>query len=238
MPAMTSDTQTFDSQNFDGLRVVAFESRRAPEMQRLIERYGGVAYVSPSMREVPLSSSADVVKFANELITGQVDLVIFMTGVGVRHLMAIVQRHVDQQRFLDSLADITTVARGPKPVAALRELGLAPSWTVPEPNTWRELLTALDEHGSLANQTVALQEYGKRNASLIAGLEARGARVLNLQVYQWDLPIDVGPLQENIRRIAQGQADVVLFTSAQQVQHVLQVADQLNLRTRLPRRTP
>jgi uroporphyrinogen decarboxylase len=220
-----------DTQNFDGLRVIAFESRRGEETQRLIERYGGQAFVSPSLRDVPLGDSADVVRFANELITGQVDVVIFMTGVGVRHLLAIVQRHVDQQRFLDSLADITTVARGPKPVAALREFGLAPSWTVPEPNTWRELLAAFDRRGSLANQTVAVQEYGKRNPSLIAGLEARGARVLSLQVYQWELPTELGPLKDNVRRLAQGQADVVLFTSAQQVQHVLQVADQLNLRT-------
>jgi uroporphyrinogen decarboxylase len=182
--------------------------------------------VSPSMREVPLAYSADVVKFASELITGHVDLAIFMTGVGVRHLMAIVQRHVDQQRFLDSLADITTVARGPKPVAALRELGLKPTWTVPEPNTWRELLALLDQHGSLANQTVALQEYGVRNASLIAGLEARGARLLNLQVYQWDLPVDIGPLRDNVQRLANAEADVVLFTSAQQVQHLLRVAEE------------
>jgi uroporphyrinogen decarboxylase len=222
-----------EKHNFDGLQVVAFESRRADEMRRLIERHGGVAHVSPSMREVPLSYSADVVKFANELITGRVDLVVFMTGVGVRHLLSIVERHVDRQRFLDSLADITTVARGPKPVAALRELGLTPTWTVPEPNTWRELLATLDQHGSLANQTVALQEYGKRNASLIAGLEARGARVLNLQVYQWDLPTDAEPLRQNVRRLAEGQADVVVFTAAQQVQHVLQIADELNVRTAL-----
>jgi uroporphyrinogen-III synthase len=222
-----------DKHDFGGLRVVAFESRRADEMRRLIERNAGVAHVSPSMREVPLTYSADVVKFANELITGRVDLVIFMTGVGVRHLLSIVKRHVDLQRFLDSLADITTVARGPKPVAVMRELGLTPTWTVPEPNTWRELLATLDEHGSLANQTVALQEYGKRNASLIAGLEARGARVLNLQVYQWDLPTDVEPLRENVRRLAERQADVVVFTSAQQVQHMLQIADELNVRTAL-----
>ena len=38
---------------FDGLRVGAFESRRADELARLITRSGGVAHVSPSMREVP-----------------------------------------------------------------------------------------------------------------------------------------------------------------------------------------
>jgi uroporphyrinogen decarboxylase len=169
------------------------------------------------------------VRFANELITGQVDLVIFTTGVGVRHLVAMVQSHIDRQRFLDSLSDITTIARGPKPLAALRELGLTATWTVPEPNTWRELLAVIDQHGSLANQTVAVQEYGKRNPSLLAGLEARGAQVLNLQVYQWDLPVDLGPLEANLRRLADGQADVVMFTSAQQIQNLLQLAAQMQL---------
>ncbi|MCA9241169.1 MAG: uroporphyrinogen-III synthase, partial [Planctomycetales bacterium] len=216
--------------SFDGLRVLAFESRKADETARMITRFGGQAFVSPSMREVPLHSSAEVINFANELMMGRVDQVIFMTGVGVRHLMAIVQRRMETQRFLDCLADITTVARGPKPVAVLRELGLSPTVVVPEPNTWRELLSALDQRGSLANQTLGLQEYGKSNPSLIAGLEARGARVMNLQVYQWDLPEDVGRLQANVRRLAEGGADVVMFTSAQQVQHVIQVADELGLR--------
>jgi uroporphyrinogen decarboxylase len=143
--------------------------------------------------------------------------------------MTMIDRHVDRQRFLDSLADVTTVVRGPKPLAVLRELGLQPTWTVPEPNTWRELLATLDLHVPLANQWVALQEYGKPNPSLIAGLEARGAHVLTVQVYTWELPEDTGPLEANIRRLAAGEADVVLFTSAQQLTHLLRKADELNL---------
>jgi uroporphyrinogen decarboxylase len=215
--------------DFAGLRVLSFESRRAVETARMIEKFGGLPFVSPSMREVPVERSAEVVRFAKELITGQVDLVVFMTGVGVRHLMEVVGRHVDKRRFLDSLADVVTVARGPKPVVALREFGLTPTHLVPEPNTWRELLETLDQKVRLTNLTVALQEYGKPNPSLVAGLEARGAQVMTLQVYEWDLPEDVGPLEENVRRLARGEADVVLFTSAQQAHHVLQVAERLGL---------
>ena len=64
-------------------------------------------------------------------------------------------------------------ARGPKPVAALKELGIAPVVTAPEPNTWRELLSALDENRStlpLKDKRVAVQEYGAPNAELLAGL--------------------------------------------------------------------
>jgi len=215
--------------DFAGLRVLSFESRRAVETARMIEKFGGQAFVSPSMREVPIERSAEVVRFAKELITGQVDVVVFMTGVGVRHLMEVVERHVDKRRFLDSLADVVTVARGPKPVVVLREFGITPTHLVPEPNTWRELLETLDKKARLTNLTVAVQEYGKPNPSLVAGLEARGAQVMTLQVYEWDLPEDVGPLEENVRRVARGEADVVLFTSAQQAHHVLQVAERLGL---------
>ncbi len=92
---------------------------------------------------------------------------------------------------------MTTVARGPKPVAALREFDIQPTIKVPEPNTWREVLKTLDAQLQLANQTIALQEYGKPNTSLVAGLEARGATVRTIKVYNWDFPEDIGPLEAN-----------------------------------------
>src|SRR5438105_570737 len=129
------------SPDFAGLRVTAFESRRATEMARLIERLGGEAHVSPSMREVAIGENRAAIDFANHVITGQIDVVIWMTGVGIRHLIAEIERHVDRARFLAAVSDITTVARGPKPVVVLKELGLEPTIRVPEPNTWREVLS-------------------------------------------------------------------------------------------------
>ena len=152
---------------------------------------------------------------------------IFLTGVGFRHLLAAVERHLDRQRYLDALADITTIARGPKPVAAMTQVGLKPTYRVAEPNTWRDILQAIDQYLSIANNTIAVQEYGKQNPSLVAGLEARGARVLSVPIYRWELPEDPQPLEENVRRLAEGQADVALFTSANQVTNLLRVARQL-----------
>lgn len=212
--------------SFQGLRVAAFESRNAGEMGRLIERFGGEPHVSPSLREAPLDDNRAAIEFAHQLITGQIDCVVFLTGVGFRQLLEVVQRHLDRQRFLDALSDVVTIARGPKPVVAMREAGLTPRIKVPEPNTWRELLTTIDGSLSIRNQTVAIQEYGKPNASLIAGLEARGARVISVPVYRWELPTDVGPLRANVEAIAAGQRDVVMFTSAHQVVNMLMVADQ------------
>jgi uroporphyrinogen decarboxylase len=218
-----------ENPSFAGLRVASLESRNGPEMARLIEKFGGRPFVSASMRETPIEQNREAVDFAHRLITGEIDVMIFMTGVGFRHLLAAVERHVDRQRYLHALEDITTICRGPKPVAAMAEVGLKPTHRVPEPNTWRELLATIDAGVPIANHTVGLQEYGVTNRSLIAGLEARGAKVVNVRVYQWDLPIDCRPLEENVRAIAGGERDVVMFTSGHQVANLLRKAQELGL---------
>ncbi len=220
-------------QGFAGLRVAAFESRRAAEMAGLIERFGGVPSVSPSMREVAIEENRDAIDFAHRVMTGQIDLIIFMTGVGIRHLLAEIERHVDRQRFLAAIADMTTIVRGPKPAAVLKDLGLHATYRVPEPNTWREVLSTVDRHVNVAQQTVGLQEYGQPNASLVAGLEARGARVLCVRVYRWDLPLDLRPLESNVRAIADGRIDVAMFTSSHQVVNLLRMAERMQLTDQL-----
>ena len=181
------------------------------------------------MREVAVERNQAAIDFANRVITGGIDVVILLTGVGTRILVEQVERHVDRTRFLEALSDIKTVVRGPKPAAALKELGITPTLAVPEPNTWRELLTTLDQHLPVANLVVGLQEYGVTNPSLLAGLEARGAILETLRVYEWDLPEDCGPLEANVRRIAAGEIDVAMFTSANQVSNLLKLADDLDL---------
>lgn len=212
-----------------GLRIAALESRKQDEIARLIEKFAGLPFVSASLREVPLAENRAAIEFAQQLVTGGIDVMIFLTGVGFRHLLAAVEKQVDRQRYLNSLADIVTICRGPKPVVAMSEAGLKPTHRVPEPNTWRDLLATIDKGVVISNQTVGLQEYGITNHSLIAGLEARGARVVPVRVYHWELPEDLGPLQDNIRAIVAGERDALLFTSAHQVVNLLRVAEQLQL---------
>lgn len=166
---------------------------------------------------------------SHQLITGRIDQVIFLTGVGFRELLTCVEKRVDRQRFLNSLADIITVARGPKPTAAMREVELTPTYRVPEPNTWREILELMDVKCPVSRQTVAVQEYGVPNTSLVAGLEARGAHVVQVPVYRWSLPDDTSQMKSTVREIVDGNVDVVLFTAAQQIINVLAIADELSL---------
>jgi uroporphyrinogen decarboxylase len=219
--------------SFNQLRVASFESRRAEDVARMIERFGGLPFVSPSMREIPVAADRSVVEFAHRLITGQIEVVILLTGVGAREMVARAERHIGRERFLNALADVKTVVRGPKPLAVLKELGITPTVIIPEPNTWREVLAALDARLPVGNLTVAVQEYGVPNISLIAGLEARGAKVESFKVYRWDLPDDQGPLRANVERLAAGQIDLAMFTSGQQAVHLLQVAREMELEARV-----
>ena len=219
--------------DFDGLHVAAFESRRADDLARLIERNHGIAHVSPSMREVALDENQASIDFANRIITGEVDVFIVMTGVGFKHLIRAIERHVDMQRFLNCLQDMTTVARGTKPVVAMKEFGITPTIKVPSPNTWREILSTLDQQLPVNQLTIAIQEYGKPNPSLVAGLEARGAHIQAIKVYRWDLPEDTKPLEQNIRAIVAGEIDVLMFTSAHQLTNLFALAGKLDLENQL-----
>lgn len=219
--------------NFNGLRVGAFESRQAGQMERLITQCGGVAHVSPSVRITPLSENLEAVDFAHRLITGEVDIAIFLTGVGFELLLDIVGGHLQRQRYLDALADITTIARGSKTAAAMKRLGLKPTASVPPPQTWREVINLVDQSIPVDHRAVGLQAHGLVNHSLIAGLEARGAQVLSIPVYRWELPADTRLLEQNVRLLVQGDLDVLLFTAAPQVTGLLQVAKQLGLESRL-----
>ncbi len=213
---------------FEGLRVLSLESRRAEEMAKLIVNNGGVATVAPSMREAPLESNSEALAFAATLLAGGFDVVIFLTGVGTRALTRVVETAHPRERFVEALKRVTVVARGPKPIAALKELGVPVAVAAPEPNTWRELLQALAAV-ALEGRRVAVQEYGVSNPELLAGLAERGAQVTRVPVYQWALPEDTGPLCAAVESLARGGFDVVLFTTSVQVSHLFQVAREMNL---------
>lgn len=224
---------------FQGLRVLSLESRRSAELGKLITTYGGTPILAPSMREVPLESNAEALDFAKKILAGRFDAVIFLTGVGARALLAVVGTAHRREDYIAALQRVKIIARGPKPVAALREMGLTPVLTAPEPNTWRELLKALDEAAaaqpelSLRNKKVAVQEYGASNPELLAGLKERGADVTRVPVYQWALPVDLAPLRSAISAVAERAVDVVLFTTAVQVLHLFQVAGEMGLDERV-----
>lgn len=222
--------------SFKGLRVLSLESRRAKEVEKLIRTYGGEAIVVPSMREVGLESNEIALEFAAGLLRGEYDLVLFLTGVGVRTLLNVVQERFDREEFLAALRKRKIVARGAKPATALRELKVPVHVISEEPSTWRELLQAIDAtYGdSLGEMNVVLQEYGASNPELLTELSSRCQSLTKVPVYQWALPEDLQPLREAVSGLLNGAIDVVLFMTAVQVIHLFQVAEQMGVADQLP----
>src|SRR5258708_6048796 len=164
----------------DGMRVISFESRRASEMGELIRRQGGAPFVAPAVREVPIENNPDTAVFAERLFRGEFDMIIFLTGVGARALNKSLESYAPG-RFAEALRKITTVVRGPKPAAALREMNVPITIQVPAPNTWHEIVAVTEGR---PEKRIAVQEYGKSNLELLDALTARGAQVTRVRGYQ------------------------------------------------------
>jgi uroporphyrinogen decarboxylase len=211
------------------LRIISFESRKSREMSALIEQVGAVALVAPAMQEAPLRENHEALSFGKKLLGGEIDLVIFTTGLGVETLLDVLATLCPLPRVLESLSKIPVIARGPKTLAALRQKGLAHTIGVPEPATWQEILAPLDQQGSLQGKTIAVQEYGASNEELLQALSDRCAKVLRVPVYRWTLPEDTEPLRRALHAVIGGQADIILFTNSNQIQQVLRFAQEEGL---------
>lgn len=207
--------------SFQNAQVLAFENRRSDEIAELIRINGGQPFVAPAVVEVPLELNDNAFRFADRLYAGDFDMVIFQTGIGARELHRVLTSRDPEELFFTALRGLTIVARGPKPTAVLREWKVPVTVSVPEPNTWREVLTAVAGRGETS---IALQEYGRPNRELTDALLAQNRKVTTVPIYQWKLPEYKEPLEIALRRLLQNEFQAVLFTTGMQIHHFLDFA--------------
>jgi len=214
--------------DFHGLRVLSFESRMGAEMARLIQRHNGNPLVVSALREIPipLQDNSAVFRFGVKLILNQLDILILMTGVGTKALLEILQTRYPLAEIIDALKKTIIVTRGPKPLAILKALGMEANITVPEPNTWHDVIATLDYYRPVQGLKIAIQEYGVSKPDMIQDLQTRGADVFSVPVYRWALPEDTAPLHSAIMEVVNGRIDAMVITNAAQVDHVMQLAEQ------------
>jgi uroporphyrinogen-III synthase len=209
--------------SFAGKKILSLESRRANEMATLIARYDGIPILAPSVKEKPVTDPTEALHFIAQLEAGAFNMVICMTGVGLGFMLELLTPSMAAERIAAALRQVTIVARGPKPVAILRTLNVPIEVMIPEPNTWREIVTAVTPR---PERRIAIQEYGKPNPDLTRALEDLHATVTNVTFYRWELPENLAPLRSAAHGLANNEFAMVLFTSSIQLEHLLQIAEQ------------
>ena len=205
-----------------GKVVATTEARRAQELASLITKLGGIPYSAPAVREVPREDRGPALLVLDRILRGEVAAIVFLTGVGTRAFFDLAAVAGARDRLLAALTTMLIAARGPKPLAVLRQAGVRVDMIPSEP-TSEGLLYALGSH-RLEGKAVAVQLYGDDNPLLVDGLAAMGARVFELPLYEWALPDDLEPLHRLIRDLVVGRVDVIAFTSSPQVRHLFAVA--------------
>ena len=216
--------------DLNGARSALLEARRSTELAELVRKLGGEPHSAPAVREVP--HLEQVPAFLDSLHAGRFQLTIFLTGVGVARLLQEAERLGRLEQSLTALRALTTVCRGPKPAAVLRQYDIPVTIRASEPFTTTEILAALAPV-PLDGRSVALLHYGERNQPLADALRKRGATLEELCLYEWRLPEDTAPLAALVHDIIGGGLDAVAFTSQIQIRHLFAMAETVGLSAQL-----
>ncbi len=205
-----------------GRSVGITEERRALELARIVENLGGVPIVAPTISVEEAVDLAQIAELRQHLATGQVDWLVFQTGIGVRRLIAAVGPD-EAPELVAQLARCQIAARGPKPRQALAEIGLRVH-LAPSEATTAGLIASLAEV-PLIGRSVAVQRIGDDNDILIDALRKQGADVFEFSLYRYGPPPDLAKVHALISRTLDGQLDALTFTSSPAVRGFFQSAE-------------
>jgi len=217
----------------DGRTVALLESRKSDELASMVRRLGGRPVCAPSVREV--LRVHDVRPAMARLLDGRFDLVVVLTAAACDALFAEAERQGVLNDVVEGLKRVTIAARGPKPLLSLRRRGLVAGVVTDRPHTTDELVAALSTV-ELQDSRILLLHYGETNDTLSTALSKRGARVEDLSLYEWALPVNLNPLLALIEDTVSGRIDAALFTSQIQFRHLLSVAESCGRATDLMRK--
>jgi uroporphyrinogen-III synthase len=215
------------AQPLAGVTVAIVEHRFTKEFAILFERLGAAVHACPMLEEKPVENRNELREFVRRATGGNLDAMIFLTGVGVRFLISEAESIGLKEQFLNALEKMIVVVRGPKPLAALRQLGVRVD-VIPDNPTTEGVIEALRSR-DLQGRRVGVQLYGTPNPQLVSALEAKGAQASPVQVYGYGAAADLGAAGSFIGRILDGQVQVIAFTSAPQVAILFDFADQLHV---------
>ncbi len=216
-----------------GLRVGILQSRDAHHLSKQLKVRGAHVISAPVLREQPTDCSLEIAHLIDALTARNIHVCVLQTGVGVDALFKQAAQLGREDELRDGLNQSTCVARGPKPVGALRKRGVTNYRQVASPYTTYELIDTLCDielAPTVDAPNVAVIHYGERNAQLTGLLATLSNSVFELFVYRWELPENLDPASDLIDEILDGKVDVIAFTSQIQVRHLMAIAEQLGVK--------
>src|SRR5207244_12809765 len=118
-----------------GRTVALAEGRQLEELAGMLEKEGATTLRCPMVSILDAPDPAPVLAWLRELIAGRFGYVVLLTGEGFRRLLSLADREGLRQPMLDAFVQTRTITRGPKPVRALKEVGLTPHKIAEAPTT-------------------------------------------------------------------------------------------------------
>jgi uroporphyrinogen-III synthase len=215
----------------EGRTIALAEGRQLEELAQMLEKEGATPLRCPMVNILDAPDEGLVLAWLHELTAGGFDYVILMTGEALRRLLGFAERAGQREAVIAALGRTRTVTRGPKPVRALKEVGLNPTLVAEAPTT--EGVIARLRSEPLSGKRVGLTLYGVPNPALVQFLEAAGATVRTVLPYVYAPAADAERVAQLIDRLARGAVAVIVFTSSPQVDRLYEVAAERGLEAAL-----
>jgi uroporphyrinogen-III synthase len=198
------------------------EGRQLEDLAQMLEKEGAVVLRCPLVAILDPADDGPALAWLQELVANRFHMVVLFTGEGLRRLVACADRHGLREPVIAALGRTRLLTRGPKPIRALKEVGLTPALIAPAPTT--EGVIAALKSESLQGQTVAVQLYSASNLPLTSFLTGAGASVRPVQPYVYAPAADTDRVAGLLEQMDQGTVDVIVFTSSPQVDRLFEVA--------------
>jgi uroporphyrinogen-III synthase len=199
-----------------GFTIGITADRRWSEQAMLLERRGARVVHGPTIRTLPLGDQSQLERATREVIAAPPDVVVLTTGLGARGWFAAAAGLDLDDALVRALSQAHVVARGPKAAGAATTIGLDVGWRAPTERS-RDVL---DHVGDVGGVRIVVQRDGAADAVLADALAARGADVVDVAVYRWELPDDTTPAARLVDLVCDGQVDAVTFTSSPAVSNL------------------
>jgi uroporphyrinogen-III synthase len=215
-----------------GRRIVVFEMRELALFARMLEERGAEVLRCPMVAILDTPDPAPVEAWLRRLIAGPSDDLILLTGEGLRRLLGFAARAGVAPEFVAALKKLRKITRGPKPVRALREIGLDADLAAQPPTSEGVIatLSPLD----LKGRRIAVQLYpDSTHEALLGFLAASGAHADPVLPYVYVSAAEDGRVVEIIDEMAEGKVDAIAFTSSPQLRRLREVAAAAGYEARL-----